>query len=385
MLTRTSIPISDRPDRFVLPVVPELTEAIVRNRWQHVNAVLRVGMMNGMQMQLDATLMLLCDTCSEITAYDHAAVYFWDPKEEHSLLRLLRGPQREPKPDDQQPARIKIKELLHRNNVIDHWCRVYRKPVRVELGQNQQADKILSALDAKVALGLPLFVNSRVMGSLQLVSSDQQAFTHEDAQLLWLLLHIAENLLTREYANESLMLFAFTDHLTGLRTRGYFEQQLELEIKRSDRKSEPCTLLMLDIDHFKRLNDSFGHSIGDQVLREMAKVFTQDMREVDTVARYGGEEFVIILPDTTAPEGYAVAERIRSAVERTSFLSGPETVCLAPLALTISIGIATIPADTQGKQELVDFADAALYAAKSLGRNRIMRYADVRSKQREAV
>ncbi len=363
-------------EKFLLELSAELPQKTLHDRWRDVNAVLRIGMMSGLQMQLDATLTLLCDTCAEITPYRLALAYFWDAKGESSTLRLLC---------DKTGAadQASLRASLHAANLLDLWGRIYRKPVRVRRGDSEEVDEIFAITGGDCILALPLFVNGRVMGSLQLVAGDREAFNEEDAQLLWVLVHVAENLLTREHANESLMMFAFTDHLTGLRTRGYFEQQLELEIKRSERKSEAFALLMLDIDHFKNLNDTYGHGIGDQVLREIAAVLTEDMREVDTVARYGGEEFVIILPETTEPEGMAVAERIRNAVAQRTFLSGPEMAGIAPLALTISIGISNFPADSRDKKELMGFADAALYAAKDQGRNRVLPHAA--SVRKEAV
>lgn len=361
-------------DKFLLELSAELPQQTILARWQDVNAVLRIGMMSGLQMQLDATLTLLCATCVAITPFRLGLAYFYDAKVERSTLRLLCDQScTKASPADQQ----QLRERLHAANLLDLWGRIHRQPVRVGRRESDEVDEVFAITGGEAILALPLFVNGRVMGSLQLVSDDPKAFSREDAQLLWVLVHVAENLLTREHANESLMMFAFTDHLTGLRTRGYFEQQLALEIKRSARKEEAFALLMLDIDHFKTLNDTYGHGIGDQVLREIAVVLTEDMREVDTVARYGGEEFVIILPETTGPEGLAVAERIRHAVAERTFLSGPEMSGIAPLQLTISIGIANFPADSHGKRELMGFADAALYAAKSQGRNRVVTHAMV--------
>jgi diguanylate cyclase (GGDEF)-like protein len=375
------IPDQHEPSRaaesFLLDLSPELPQRTLQDRWQHVNAVLRVSMMSGLQMQLGATLNLLCELCAEIAPFDVALAYFWDAKSERSLLRNVC--------DKTQQARIcDIKQRLQENNLLDLWCRIHRKPSRVMRGAHSKIDEVLSLVGGESVLALPLFVNGRVMGSLQLYSRNPEAFTQDDAQLLWVLVHVAENLLTREHANESLMMFAFTDHLTGLRTRGYFEQQLELEIKRSERNSEPFVLLMLDIDNFKQLNDSHGHPVGDQVLREVGAVLNQDMREVDTVARYGGEEFVIILPEATENEGAAVAERIRAAVASTTFLKEMTVDGISSLRLTISIGLSSFPSLTRKKQELVDFADAALYKAKTDGRDRVVRYSQLH-RRREAV
>src|SRR5438270_3123405 len=185
----------------------------------------------------------------------------------------------------------------------------------LETGRHAKVDSELAAAGAKSALVVPLFVKGRVLGSLQLFCEKNEAFTEEDAQLLWTLALVSENLLTREQASEGLLRFAFTDYLAGLRRRGYFEQQLDLEVKRSDRSRDQFSLLMVDIDHFKALNDNHGHQVGDSVLRQVTSLLVKDMREVDTVARYGGEEFVIILAEATEQEGDSVAQRIRKAVQ----------------------------------------------------------------------
>ena len=182
-----------------------------------------------------------------------------------------------------------------------------------------------------------MFVSNRVMGSLQIFSSRANGFNKEDAQLLWILSLVAENLLTREYANEGLLRFAFTDYLTGLaHPRKNFEQQLELEFKRAERKQQKFALLMIDIDHFKAVEQIFGHHIGDQLLRDVTSILMKDMREVDTVARYGGEEFVIILPETTQTGAVYVAQRLRRAWSRQSCAGSPHSVH----HLTISLGVA---------------------------------------------
>jgi len=252
----------------------------------------------------------------------------------------------------------------------------------IEQGHHVEADVLLNIMNAGSALAVPLFVSNRVMGSVQLFSSRQNAFHREDAQLLWILALVSENLLTREYANEGLLRFAFTDYLTGLRTRGYFEQQLELEFKRAERRKQKFALLMIDIDHFKRLNDSFGHHVGDQMLRDVSSMLMKDMREVDTVARYGGEEFVIILPETTQAGALYVAQRLRRAVEQAKFFAGsPHEV----QHLTISIGVAVYDSDAQFKRDLIEFADAALYAAKHAGRNRVIAYSELAEQTKREV
>ena len=335
-----------------MEVFSELRAETIQKRWEDVNVILRMSMLTGLQMQLEATLNLLCDMVADITAFDKAMVYFWDEGRELMELRTARNVEK------------KAVEEIASGNILNFWAIKYGRPLLVEPGHHAQADALLQVMGAGSALTVPLFVSNRVMGSLQLFRSAANGFNKEDAQLLWILSLVSENLLTREYANEGLLRFAFTDYLTGLRTRGYFEQQLELEFKRAERKQQKFALLMIDIDHFKVLNDTFGHHVGDQLLRDLTSILVKDMREVDTVARYGGEEFVIILPETTETGAVFVAQRLRRAVDQAKFFAGsPHSV----QHLTISIGVAVYDTDAQFKRDLIEFADAALYAAKHAG------------------
>jgi diguanylate cyclase (GGDEF)-like protein len=361
---------SGPPERFVVEVFSELRAETIQKRWEDVNVILRMSMLTGLQMQLDATLNLLSDMAAEITLFEKAMVYFWEEGQELMQLRLHRNLEKD------------AAQEVSSGNILNLWAIKHSRPLLVTRGYNPEADALMQALDVTSALAVPLFASSRVMGSLQLFSSQAQGFNKEDAQLLWILALVAENLLTREHANEGLLRFAFTDYLTGLRTRGYFEQQLELEFKRAERKQQKFSLLMIDIDHFKTVNDTFGHHIGDQLLRDVTSILMKDMREVDTVARYGGEEFVIILPETTQTGALYVAERLRRAVERAKFFAGsPHSV----QHLTISLGVAVYDTDAQFKRDLIEFADAALYAAKHEGRNRVICYSDLAKKERKEV
>jgi len=360
---------SSPPERFVVEVFSELRPETIQKRWEDVNVILRMSMLTGLQMQLEATLNLLCDMTADMSAFDRAMVYFWDEGRELMELRIARNVEKQ------------ISQEIATGNILNFWAIKYGRPLLVEQGHNAQSDTLMRVVGATCALVVPLFVSNRVMGSLQLFRAKaDKPFTKEDAQLLWILSLVAENLLTREYANEGLLRFAFTDYLTGLRTRGYFEQQLELEFKRAERKQQKFALLMIDIDHFKVLNDTFGHHVGDQLLRDVTSILMKDMREVDTVARYGGEEFVIILPETTETGAVFVAQRLRRAVDQAKFFAGsPHSV----QHLTISIGVAVYDTDAQFKRDLIEFADAALYAAKHAGRNRVMCYSELSKQGRE--
>jgi len=318
---------------------------------------------------MDAALSMLCDFASEIVDYKCALVYFWEESVEQMSLRSVRGLNQVP-------------ENLARGNILNFWASKFGRPLLVPWGAHSQADSTMSQVGAQSAVVVPLVVSNRVLGSMQFFSPALQAFNAEDAQLLWVLALVAENLLSREHANEGLLTFAFTDYLTGLKTRGYFEQQLDLELKRCERKKADLSLLMLDIDFFKPLNDRYGHHVGDQVLRDVAALLTKDMREVDTVARYGGEEFVIILPETNAFSAARVAQRIRGSIDQAKFFAGSADVVEH---LTISIGIAVYPQDARFKRELIETSDAALYDAKSRGRNQVTIYSELKARQHREV
>lgn len=158
------------------------------------------------------------------------------------------------------------------------------------------------------------------------------------------------------------------DGLTGLFNHRYFQETLSNELVKSGRFDHAISILLIDVDHFKQVNDKYGHPQGDVVLKEIAQILKKTIRSYDVPARYGGEEFAVILPHTNATQAHEVAERTRKAVQAHSF-SGRST--RQKLKLTISIGVASSPVNAKTKAELVDRADQALYLAKSEGRNRV--------------
>ncbi|GAB4301008.1 MAG: diguanylate cyclase [Desulfuromonadia bacterium] len=161
-----------------------------------------------------------------------------------------------------------------------------------------------------------------------------------------------------------------TDPLTMLFNRRYMMTTLEKEFQRSFRKGSPLSIVIADIDHFKRVNDTYGHQQGDVVLQRTASLAKEGLRVYDVAARYGGEEFVIILPETRHEEACAVAERLRQRVEATTFSPPLDTV-----RLTISMGVASYPwIDIDTVDTLIRCADSALYRAKESGRNRVVSY-----------
>ncbi len=357
-------------ERCVVEVFSELQEDTIVNRPCEVNVLLRMSMLAGLEMELSSTLNLICDLAAEIVSFPRGAVYFW---EEDSAAMHLRVTRNMPEPDQGSFARA---------NVLNFWATKLARPLLLVRDCQPETDILLDNMNAASVLVVPLFVRNRVMGSLQLFGEHPDSFSREDAQLLWLLSLIAESMLARDYSNETLLRFAFTDFLTGLKTRGFFEQQLALELARAERRGTSLAVLMIDIDHFKRLNDTFGHQVGDVVLRDLSAILSRELREIDTAARYGGEEFILLLPETDLPGAKLVANRLRSAVEQAAFAIGTNSASGQRTEhVTISIGVSLFPAEARSKHDLLEAADTALYEAKAQGRNCVVFYADLKKKK----
>jgi two-component system, cell cycle response regulator len=158
---------------------------------------------------------------------------------------------------------------------------------------------------------------------------------------------------------------ATTDGLTGLLNHRALQARLDEQLAQAQRYGKRLSLILCDIDHFKSVNDTHGHPAGDLVLKGVARTLARDARATDVVARYGGEEFAVVMPETDAAGGLAIAERIRERIAALSFETGQGT-----LRVTMSLGVATFPDDGPKKATLVERADGCLYHAKRSGRNR---------------
>lgn len=208
----------------------------------------------------------------------------------------------------------------------------------------------------------PLRMGSEVLGTLVFGTEKKRHLEHADVRTLELLAsQVAQSLQRARYYAQAQAL-AEKDGLTGLANRRVFEERLEHMVNLAKRNGRPVTVIVADIDHFKTVNDTYGHLTGDEILRKVARILQQGARSTDLVARYGGEEFILILSDTDMEGGKVTAERIREEVERTVFQTN-----LGPLRCTLSMGIASFP--QVPAEELLELADQALYHAKHMGRN----------------
>ncbi|MBI5638547.1 MAG: diguanylate cyclase [Nitrospinae bacterium] len=220
-------------------------------------------------------------------------------------------------------------------------------------------------------VAVPLKAEGKIVGILYVDDFRPRKFTARELSLMGLLGALAASAVEKVLMLERAEEMAVTDELTKVYNHRYFVRTLLTELKRAERYGEPLGLCMIDVDHFKKFNDTHGHLKGNEVLIEIAKIMRIAMRETDIVARYGGEEFAVILPKTGKDHAMALANRLREAVEEGRF-PGAE---LQPLGkLTVSIGIAAYPDDSataDSVSEIIELADQALYQSKSAGRNRV--------------
>jgi len=255
-----------------------------------------------------------------------------------------------------------------------------RQPVLLSHLSDEQPHRFFPSksklrLAARSFLGLPLIVQDRVIGLLLCFSDLPSAFTATHHQhLLSILCNQAAQAITDAQLHEQVERLAEIDGLTGILNHRAFHKRLHYEWEQIQRHGGSLALMMIDLDHFKRINDTHGHPAGDRILKQVAAQLTQLARRADTVGRYGGEEFAILLPKTTATQAGKLAERIRKVIERGRFGQAGSAI-----PVTMSIGIAAAPPDAAGPDQLVSVADKALYGAKAQGRNRVLLYADLTS------
>ena len=240
--------------------------------------------------------------------------------------------------------------------------------------------KKIRLLHMESLLVMPLICADEAMGSFALAAKRARAFTKDKREMLAVIANQVAVSLTNARLYGRMEEMATTDGLTGLVNHRSFQERFADTLLRSERSHCHQALLLTDIDHFKRVNDTHGHPVGDVVLRKVAQVVRDCVRKIDLAARYGGEEFAVVLEGTDLAGARLLAERIRLEVERQMFQSAQ-----GPFSVTLSLGISVYPDESTDSKELIAQADQALYFAKHHGRNRAVAFADLSSPKLKAV
>jgi diguanylate cyclase (GGDEF)-like protein len=226
--------------------------------------------------------------------------------------------------------------------------------------------------DLESLLVLPLLVKDQVVGTFTVAAKRAFAFPTDRREMLGVIANQVAISLQNAHMYQALEEQATTDGLTGLVNHRTFQERFSAMLGRADRHKFPVSLILTDIDHFKKVNDTHGHPIGDEVLRRVAGILGASARKIDIVARYGGEEFAIVLEATDRAGARQLAERIRGDVSKQQFKSAKGT-----FQVTLSLGVASYPEDAAAKEIIIARADESLYAAKHGGRNQTVCAADL--------
>jgi diguanylate cyclase (GGDEF)-like protein len=326
--------------------------SLERRRAQQLEAINTIAQQMTVVLELKDLLAKVCALIGKSFEADHVSVLL---KEEEELA--LRAHEGKLKPRIPAGGRIPAGAGLWGKALV-----AGRTMVQNDLDPASEYGNFLEETHSRMCI--PLISFGQTLGVLVLDSARCNAFCSHDRQPLESVADICATAIQNAQHVERVRQLAYIDGLTGIFNRRFFELRIVEEMERARRFEAGMAVIMVDIDQFKSLNDEFGHLLGDEVLRQICSIFSQQLRKIDVVCRYGGEEFVILLSQTNAEHALRVAEKLRRVVETWQFPG-------VPRAVTISIGAAVFPEHGDTRDALVRAADAGLYAAKQAGRNRI--------------
>lgn len=288
----------------------------------------------------------------------HAAL--WEQDERNSNLSLYLCA-----PENSQAHRLWHSTLLEQAKHMAGKDFSIQESTRLHL-PDQSEEWMDSTPEKGIILNLPIVNGPEQLGMLVLVTSSDRPLGRDQAVALDSAMRHFALSIKNARRFRLMQTYADYDSLTKVHSRRHFENRLEEEMQRFTRYGQSLSLVMLDIDHFKHINDTWGHHIGDIILREVATIIAESIRTTDYCARYGGEEFVILMPHTSGKNAVTSADRLRTIICNHSFVTDG-----TPIHLTVSLGVASLsPGKPKNKQALLCEADAALYYAKQNGRNR---------------
>jgi diguanylate cyclase (GGDEF)-like protein len=326
--------------------------SLERQRARQLEAINTIAQQSTAVMELEDLLARVCSVIQQAFQVSHVSLFL---REEGDLV--LRAHQGTLTPCVPPGGRFPASQ--------EPWSRVIgTSGTLVEKDLTAAPDSIRLFKESASRMSIPLISFGQTLGVLTLHSSQPHAFRESELQSLESVADICANSIQNAHYVDRVKQLAYLDGLTGIFNRRFFELRIMEEIERARRYGTGMAVIMADIDQFKRLNDEFGHLLGDEVLRQVSSLLHQQLRKIDVVCRYGGEEFAILLTQTTAQQALAIAEKLRRLVEGWQFPGVPRTV-------TISAGIAAFPTHGKTRDEIIRAADNGLYAAKQAGRNRV--------------
>jgi diguanylate cyclase (GGDEF)-like protein len=326
--------------------------------------VLEAGSDLGTKLALPEVLAQLVNMLKqfqESVPWQNVVVYIasFDPESKEDILRAeaLAGPHA----DFYRGSKLRFGE-----GVVGYSAMEQRPMLVVDLQKEPREALLPKPKAAHGCMVVPIVTESETIGCVAFTDSRPNAFTFEQQRLVDRLIRLASVGIQNALLHSKTLELAETDSMTGLLTNRAYQERLETEFRKAQTARQSLSLLIIDVDFFKRINDTYGHPQGDELLRQLGELLRQHARRADVCCRYGGDEFTIVMPETIKAEAAMVAGRIRQAVADKAFaLEG------SMVNITVSIGVAGYPQDVTQKAALVKAADVALYAAKHDGRNNV--------------
>jgi diguanylate cyclase (GGDEF)-like protein len=329
---------------------------------QNLSLLYSIGKAMNYISDLKKLLQFILGQAIEITSAEKGSLMLYDMETNHLNIRVLAGSEAKAYQEKVNNNEIKCRSFKPGEGIAG---RVFltAKPIVVN---NIRKDNVFVDSEASYVRSIaciPMIVYNDVIGVINVTNKRYgMQFTDDDVEMLKAVADQAAVAINKA----QLWDMAVTDSLTGLYVRRYFMVKLHEEVHRAERYNNILSIVMADLDRFKNINDTYGHDVGDRVLKEIGRFLQQNVRDLDMVARYGGEEFVIMIPEAAKDAAYSMSERLRKKFSRLKFENLPQ--------ITMSLGIATFPFDGKQPEDLLKKADAAMYAAKKAGRNQVARY-----------
>lgn len=324
---------------------------------QMLISLIESGQQLGSSLSLERVVEALGQVLGAIFSFNTAAVYLIDERSRDGMVKLkgLFTPFRKP-----------LSDFVLATEGSQFASCVREKIGFVVSDLRKESDSVVNYPRFRSALMVPLQFEGRPLGGVLLTHPLPHAYDEDHLRTLSIIANQSSVAFRNVQLHETTRVLAITDSLTKVFTHSFFQEALLDQIGQCAQKGKPLSLIMLDVDYFKRINDTFGHPQGDRVLAQLAAVLKEHASQKDLLSRYGGDEFCVLLPEASKMEAAVIAERVRSGVEEFSFIAGSQ-----PVKITLSCGIASFPDDANSGGKLLEAADKALYQAKQGGRNRV--------------
>jgi diguanylate cyclase (GGDEF)-like protein len=347
----------------------QVFRAVERAKYEHERFYQATAML-GRALTPEQVMEVAFDACAAIVDYDVGAIALYEKDRARHKVSALRE-RATGMIDAKQLAGLEFKDNAGLASMVvknRHYLPAGGEPREVSAPIYTRKVKVE---DAKSLLVLPLLSADEAIGTLTLIARAERRFGSDVREMLAVIANQVAISLQNGFLYRKMETMATTDGLTGLTNHRTFQMRFEDLLQRAQRHNHKVALLLCDVDHFKKVNDTYGHPIGDEVLRRVAKVLQEVPRKIDVPARYGGEEFVVLLDNVDVVQAKAVAERIRIEIQKTVVETEK-----GPLSVTESIGVAAFPEDGRDRATLIERADLALYHAKHTGRNRVVTWTE---------